>query len=132
MRNVLLLDNQLRFDLCCNNDFTSKIIEAKNALKMMSNGSSLKITDKCKNPDYKFMVWYSKKAITNIICLKNLIKCYRVTYDSEVDTSFVVHRGAQGLPDLLFEMHPCWLNFCYPSTQSRWVSLDLFKLLRTT
>jgi hypothetical protein len=55
-----------------------------------------------------------KKAITNIICLKNLIKCYRVMYDSKVDSSFVVHCGAQGLSDLLFEMHLCGLHVCYP------------------
>ncbi len=59
-------------------------------------------------------MWYSKKAITNIICLKNLIKCNRVTYDSKVDTTFVVHRSAYGLPNLLFEMHPCGLHVCYP------------------
>jgi hypothetical protein len=81
---------------------------------MTSNGGGLKITEKCKIPGYKYSVWYSKKAITNIICLKNLIKCYRVTYDSEVDTTFVVHRSALGLPDLLFEMHPCGLHVCYP------------------
>jgi hypothetical protein len=55
-----------------------------------------------------------RKAITNIICLKNLIKCYRVTSDSEIDTTFVVHCSAFGLPDLLFEMHPCGLHVCYP------------------
>ena len=43
---------------------------------MTSNGDGLKITKKCKIPGYKYLVWYSKKAITNIICLKNLIKCY--------------------------------------------------------
>jgi hypothetical protein len=37
-----------------------------------------------------------------------------VTYDSEIGTSFVVHRSAYGLPDLLFEMHPCGLHVCYP------------------
>jgi hypothetical protein len=31
-----------------------------------------------------------------------------------VDTTFVVHRSASGLPDLLFEMHPCGLHMCYP------------------
>ncbi len=60
------------------------------------------------------MVWYSKKAITNIIRLKNLIRCVRVTYDSKVDTTFVVHCSAFGLPDMLFEMHPCGLHVCYP------------------
>ena len=82
---------------------------------MTSNGGGLKITEKCKISGYKYLVWFSKKAITNIICLKNLIKCYRVTYDSEVDTLFVVHSGVRGLPGLLFEMHPCWLHVCYPT-----------------
>jgi hypothetical protein len=31
-----------------------------------------------------------------------------------VDTTFVVHFSAFGLPDLLFEMHPCGLHVCYP------------------
>jgi hypothetical protein len=81
---------------------------------MTSNGGGLKITKKCKIPGYKYLVWYSKKAITNIICLKNLIKCYRVMYDSKVDTTFVVHCSAFGLPGMLFEMHPCGLHVCYP------------------
>ncbi len=114
LRNVLLLDNQSTFDLCCNKKFASKIIKAENVLQMTSNGGNLKITKKCKIPGYKYLVWYRKKAITNIICLKNLIKCYRVTYDSKVNTTFVVHRSAFGLPDMLFEMHPCGLHVCYP------------------
>ncbi len=44
LRNVLLLDNQLTFDLCCNKKFASKIIKAKNALQMTSNSGGLKIT----------------------------------------------------------------------------------------
>ncbi len=75
----------------------------------------LKITEQCKIPGYKYKLWFLRKAITNIICLKNLIKCYQVTYNSKVDTSFVVHRSADGLPDLLFEMHPCGLHVCYPT-----------------
>ena len=77
LRNVLLLDNQLAFDLCCNKRFTSKIFGTSNPLIMTSNGGGLKITKKCRIPGYKYEVWFSKKAITNIICLKNLIKCYR-------------------------------------------------------
>ncbi len=114
LRNVLLLDNQSTFDLCCNKRFTSKIVKATKALMMTSNGGGLRITEKCKIPGYKCPIWYSKKAITNIICLKNIIKCYRVTYDSKLDTTFVVHRSAFGLPDLLFEMHQCCLHVCYP------------------
>jgi hypothetical protein len=115
LRNVLLLDNQSTFDLCCNKKFTSRILKALHVLHMKSNGGGLKITKKCKIPGYKYKLWFSEKAITNIICLKNFIKCYQVTYDIEVDTSFVVYRSAHGLPDLLFEMHPCGLHVCYPT-----------------
>jgi hypothetical protein len=120
LRNVLLLDNQSTFDLCCNKKFTSKITKATNALTMTSNGGSLRITKKCKIPGYKYLVWYSKKAITNIICLKNLIKCYKVTYDSKLDTTFFVHCSAFGLPELLFEMHPCGLHACYPKKMGQY------------
>ena len=54
LRNVLLLDNQSTFDLCCNKMFASKIFKAKNALLRMSNGSGLKITKKCKIAGYKY------------------------------------------------------------------------------
>jgi hypothetical protein len=80
---------------------------------MTNNGGGLKITELCKIPGYKFWVWFSENAIINIICLKNLIKIYRVTYDSKVDTTFVVHCSTFGLPNLLFEMHPCRLHVCY-------------------
>jgi hypothetical protein len=119
LRNVLLLDNQSTFDLCCNKTFASKIIKAKNVLLMTSNGGGLKITEKCKIPGYKYLVWYSKKAIANVICLKNLIKFYQFTYDSKLDTTFVVHHSAFGLPDLLFEMHPCGLKVCYPNQMGK-------------
>jgi hypothetical protein len=42
-------------------------------------------------PGYHAHVWYNKKAITNILSLSNMIKQYRVTYDSN-DQMFVVHR----------------------------------------
>jgi hypothetical protein len=96
-----------------------EVTKATNTLTMTSNGGSLRITEKCKIPGYKYPVWYSKKAIINIICLKNLIKCFRVTYDSELDTTFVVHHSAFGLPDLLFEMHPCDFYVCYPKTMGQ-------------
>ncbi len=77
LRCVLLLDNQSMFDLCCNRGFMSMIRKASCTLNMTSNGSGLKITKQGKFLGYKFWVWFSKQAITNIICLKNLIKIYR-------------------------------------------------------
>jgi hypothetical protein len=91
----------------------SRIRKASHVLIMTSNGGDLKITKQGKFPGYKFWVWFSKKAINNIICLKNLIKIYRITYDSKVETTYVVHCQQFGLPDLFFEMHPCGLHICH-------------------
>ena len=82
LRCVLLLDNQSTFDLCCNKGIMSRIRKASCAFNMTSNGGGLKFTKQGKLPGYKFWVWFSKKAITNIICLMNPIKIYRVTHDS--------------------------------------------------
>jgi hypothetical protein len=129
LRNVLLLDNQSTFDLCCNKRFTSKIFGTSNPLIMTSNGGGLKITEKCRIPGYKYEVWFSKKAITNIICLKNLIKCYRVTMT------------VRSAPPLLFTGVPmgcqtyflrCTPAVCMSVTQRSWVSLALCKLWKTT
>jgi hypothetical protein len=76
LKYVLLLDNQSMFDLCCNKGFMSRIKKASRALNMTSNGSGLKITKQGKFPGYKFCVWFSKKAITNIICLKKNLSRY--------------------------------------------------------
>ena len=47
-------------------------------------------------------VWFDKRAITNILCLKNVKHKYRVTYDSSTDGVFTVHKPGQ---QLYFVMH---------------------------
>jgi hypothetical protein len=128
LRCVLLLDNQSTFDLCCNRGFMSRIKKASHALNMTSNGGVfLKITKQGKFPWYKFWVWFSKKAITNIICLRNLIKIYRGTYDSKVETTFVVHCQQFGLPDLFFEMHLWRLHICHPKKMGEFGFIQMVK-----
>jgi hypothetical protein len=63
---------------------------------------------------YEFWMWFTKRAMTNIICLKNIIHLYRVTYDSKRRTAFIVHQEEFGLPNMVFDMHPCGLHIYYP------------------
>ena len=51
-------------------------------MKVQGNGGTLAVTHKAIVPGYKQDVLLIKYAITNMIYLKNLIKQYRVTYDS--------------------------------------------------
>ncbi len=114
LRSVWLLDNQSTFDLCCNLDFSGKRGNAKHAMNMSSDGGSLQISKECMVPGYDFWVWFTTRAMTNIICLKNLIHLYRVTYDSEWQSAFIVHWEEFGLLNIIFDMHPCGLHIYYP------------------
>jgi len=60
---------------------------------------------------YNERVWFSKHAITNIMALSNVIKQYRVTYDSD-ESMFVVHRKPAGKSNMHFRMHESGLH-CY-------------------
>jgi hypothetical protein len=64
-------------------------------------------------PGYHMHVWYNKKAIRNILYLSNMIKQYRVTYDSN-DQMFVVHHDPEGKPDMEFWMHESRLHHFNP------------------
>ena len=37
-------------------------------------------------------VWFDERAITNILCLKNMKEKYRVTYESAENETFTVHK----------------------------------------
>ena len=68
------------------------------------------VTHKEKMAGYHRCFWFSKRAITNNIALRNIIQQYRVTYDSE-DKMFTVHREAEGKPNTELRTHKSGLNY---------------------
>jgi hypothetical protein len=113
LRGVVLLDNQSTVDIFCNKEFVSNIRLAPEPLILKSNGGELIAHHIADVVNYDEPVWFSKKAITNIFTLKNMKKQYRVTYNS-VEETFLVHRDAAGLPNLLFKEHGNGLHFFDP------------------
>ncbi len=81
---------------------------------MSSNDGGLRITKECMVVGYEFWMWFTKRTMTNIIGLKNIIRLYQVTYDSKRRTAFIVHQKEFGLPNMVFDMHPCGLHINYP------------------
>ena len=71
----------------------------------------MKVNHKATINGYERSVWFSKDAITNIIALKNIIRQYRVTYNSD-ESTFVVHREAENKENMEFRMHANGLH-CY-------------------
>jgi hypothetical protein len=64
-------------------------------------------------------VWYDTRAITNILALKNVRDKYRVTYDSNAESAFIVHKP-NGI-NLHFIMHADGLH--YHDTNNRELTL---------
>ena len=54
--------------------------------------------------------WFDMRCITNLLSFKELVKVFRITYDSEEATAFTAHRSVYGLVDLHFVMHPSGLH----------------------
>jgi hypothetical protein len=86
---------------------------------MLSNGGGLQTSKKCMVPGYDFWIWFTTKAMTSIICLKNLIHLYWVTDDSMRQMVFIVHWEEFGNRNMIFDMHPCGQHVYYPKKTNR-------------
>ena len=66
---------------------------------------------------YHKNMWFSKRAITNIIPLSNAIQQHRVAYESE-EKMFIVHREADEKPNMEFIMHKVGLHYYDPRNRN--------------
>jgi hypothetical protein len=117
LREIILLDSQSTMDIFCNAALVSKTCKSTTSMRMKSNGGTMLVTRKATTPGYNKDVWFSTRAITNIIALSNFIQQYCVTYDSD-DNMFVVHRESQGKPNMEFRMHKCGLHYYDPRNKN--------------
>jgi hypothetical protein len=106
LREVILLDSQSTMDIFCNVALVSKTHKSTTSMRLKRKGGTMSVTWKANMPGYNKDVWFSTRAITNIITLSNLIQQYRVTYAS-YNKMFVLHRESQGKPNMEFRMHKC-------------------------
>jgi hypothetical protein len=110
LKEVILLDSQSTMDLFCNASLVSKIRKSRSNLRLKSNGGTMVVTRKKTMEGYNKTVWFSTRAITNIIALCNLIYQYCVTYNSD-DLMFVVRRESESKPNMEFKMHKIGLHY---------------------
>ena len=83
-------DSGSAIDLFSNPKLVTNIRKSKQALFLPTNVGSKINKTQAKVPDYR-TVWFDKDAIANIFALTNLIKKYRVTFDSNQEGAFLVY-----------------------------------------
>jgi hypothetical protein len=113
LREVLLLDSQSTIDLMCNRNLVKRTFRSNKRMSLKSNGGTMVLTKKAEISGYHAHVWYHKNAIANILSLRNMIKQYPVTYDSDYKM-FVVHRESVGKPNMEFRMHKSGIHYYDP------------------
>jgi len=123
LRNVILLDNQSTLDLFCNEKMVESVQKSAKSMTLSSNGGKMKINKQATISGYQNRVWFSGRAITNIIVLSNIVKQYRVTYDSD-DLTFVVHREKHHKPNMEFKMHESGLHVYEPQKSDDYIFVN--------
>jgi hypothetical protein len=76
LKEVILLDSQSTMDLFCDPNLVENVAKTSKKMKLQSNSGTMMVGHKAKMAGYIHDVWLSKKAITSIIALSNLIKQY--------------------------------------------------------
>ena len=82
-------------------------------MQLKSNIGTMMVSQKAKVTGYHNSVQFSKKIITNIILLINIILQYLVTYRIGY-MMFIVHREYKGKPNMKFQMHKSRLHYFDP------------------
>jgi hypothetical protein len=114
LQKVILLDNQSTVSLFCDKSLVSNIRDSEEPLTLQSNEGSMKVHQIADIGRGQSPVWFSKRAITNILSLKEVVKTYRVIYNSS-DSAFFVLCEDVGLPNMIFKMHSSGLHYYNPS-----------------
>jgi hypothetical protein len=115
LEQVILLDSQSTMDLFCNRALVDKTYKSRDSMQLKTNAGTMLVSQKATIPGYNKKVWFSTRAITNIVALSNLIQQYRITYYSN-DLTFVVHCEPDK-SNMEFRMHKSGLHYYDPRTR---------------
>ena len=108
LRDMILLDNQSTVDIFCNRHLVQKVWKSNKSMTVKSNGGSLTTMHNAVVRNYG-KVWFNDRAITNILCLKNVREKFPVEYKCYPESAFCVMKEDGSLID--FVMHPDGLHY---------------------
>ena len=88
--DCILLDSGSTIDIIGNEKFVENVRDSDTYIDVGTNGGDIRVTKEATLKNYG-TVSFDKNIIANILSLKNLVKKYRVQFDSAYDNCFYVH-----------------------------------------
>jgi hypothetical protein len=93
-REWILLDNQSTVDVFCNPDLLKDIRTTKRSMTIRCNAGVTRTNMIGRMDGYPGEIWYNPSGIANILSLSNVTKHFPVSYNSDDDRGFVIHKPA--------------------------------------
>ena len=117
LKCCVLLDNESTVHAFCNRDLVLRVFTTDKNMSLVTNGGVIVTNQMCEVQGIPQPVWFHPKYITNVLSLCLLTQIYRITYDSDKDGAFIVHRPNKS--NLIFTRQPGGLNLIRidPNTQ---------------
>ena len=94
LKDWMLLDSQSTVNIFCNEQLLSNIHYVQDGINLHANGERLSVNWQGHLNNYG-CVWFDIRAIMNILCLNNARNKFKITYDSETNYVFHVHKNGQ-------------------------------------
>jgi Reverse transcriptase (RNA-dependent DNA polymerase) len=124
----ILLDSQSTISVFKNCDMLTNIRPSDHVLRAVTNGG---FQDSRLVGDFPNLgeVWFNPASIANILSLSHVRRVCRVTMDTSLDSSLIVHRvdGSQ----MVFREHPCGLFVFDPSINDSNAAVSNYTMLST-
>ena len=89
--NCQNVDNQSTLSIFANPELVEGIQKSKSTLEMATNTGTRLTIQEANVPDFG-TVWYVEGAIANIFSFEELVEKNRITFDSSVENTFLVHQ----------------------------------------
>ena len=101
LEEYVCLDSCLSEHVFCDSRLVLDIRKGERQLNLESNSGSLPISEIANVKGLYEDVWFSMKAITNILSLKKVRNEFPVSYDGD---NFIIHRALQGYFNMVFKL----------------------------
>ena len=94
LKNYCILDTGSTVSIMGNKTFCDRVFTSDRELELITNGGIMLSKQRCTVPKFG-EVWFNKNSVMNIFGFADVVKRYRIKYDSTIEDAFWVYVGSK-------------------------------------